>query len=386
MIRTRFLHSAWLLAGGILAAVPAAAQRSFEIPRFDATIAVLPDGSIDVTETIEGRFIGKWNGIYRKVPVEYRTPQGFNWSIRISLVSATDDQGRPLRTESSRQGHYIQYKMWIPGAEDAVRTVVLRYHAQNALRFFENHDELYWNVTGDEWDVALGIVSATIMLPAGATGLRATAFNGVQGATLREADVTIGDRMVSLRMPRPLEFREGVTAVVGWDKGVVAEPTRVDRAAGFLRSNWPLALPFAVLFAMLTLWWRRGRDPRLRPVAVRYEPPAEMTPAEAGTLTDEQVDMRDITATLVDLAVRGFIRIEETEEKALFGLLTSEDFLFHRLRPESAWRELAVHERRVLEGIFKAGEESVKLSDLKDEFYSELEGIRDGVMERLMTR
>ena len=342
------------------------------------------DGSIEVREAIEAQFTGQWNGIYRKVPVKYRTPQGFNWSIRLSLISATDGDGNALRTETSREGHYIKYKIWVPGAQDASRTVVLTYRAENGLRFFENHDELYWNVTGDEWDVPLGIVTAEILLPDGATGLRATAFNGVQGATLREAEVSTSASGVRIAMPRALEFREGVTAVVGWDKGLVAEPTATQRAAGFLGSNWPLALPLPVLVGMLALWRRSGRDPRRRPITVQYEPPEGMTPAEAGTLTDEKVDMRDITATLVDLAVRGFIRIEETEEKALFGLVKSDDFRFHLLRPLSEWGALALHEQRVLAGLFKGGEESVALSDLKDEFYTELDGIRAGIMQRLM--
>ena len=372
----------------LLAAPPALrAQRSLEIRRFDALIVVDPDASIDVTETIEARFNGKWNGIYRKVPVQYRTPQGFNWSIRLELVSATDDQGNALRTETSRESHYVQYKIWVPGAEDATRTIALRYRARNALRFFEEHDELYWNVTGDEWDVPLGMVTAAITLPQGATGVRATAFNGVQGATLREAELTESATGLAIRMPRPLEFREGITAVVGWDKGFVREPTRLDRAGGFLASNWPLAIPFAVLATMLAIWRRRGRDPRQRPIAVQYEPPTDLTPAEAGTLTDERVDMRDITATVVDLAVRGFLKIEEVEKKELFGLMTSEDFRFHRLRPEGEWSSLAAHERRILKGIFEdAVDDSVMLSDLKNEFYKELDGIRSGVMDRLMTK
>jgi uncharacterized membrane protein YgcG len=276
--------------------------------------------------------------------------------------------------------------MWVPGAENATRTVVLRYRAANALRFFDEHDELYWNATGDEWDVALGMVTAEVILPEGATGVRATAFNGAYGATNREAEVTTAERGVAFRMPRPLAFREGVTVVVGWDKGLVREPTAADRATGFLTSNWPLGIPFLVLAGMLRAWWRRGRDPRRLPIVVQYEPPSGLTPAEAGTLTDEKVDLRDITATMVDLAVRGFLRIEERDEKYLFGLLTNEEFVFHRLRPETEWSSLAVHERGVLQGIFEDGSEVVKLSDLKDEFYTHLNGIQEGVMERLLQK
>lgn len=374
----------WLVAALLGWPTPAAAQRAIAFPRFDARVDVQADGSIVVTETITAEFTGSWNGIYRKVPVKYRTPQGLNWSIRLDLLAVLDDEGRPLEHWVSRQGHYIQYKIRVPGAVDATRTVVLRYRAKNALRYFEEHDELYWNLTGDEWDVPLGMVTGTVSLPAGATGIRATAFNGPYGATLQEAGVDVEGRLVTVRMPRPLEYREGVTAVVGWDKGLVAQPGALEKAAGFLASNWPLGIPILVFAGMFTLWWRKGRDPRRLPIVVRYEPPEAMSPAEAGTLTDEKVDLRDITATLVDLAVRGFIRIEEKEETALFGLIKSEEFLFHRLRPEGEWGALLPHERKVLEGIFESGKDAVALSELENEFYTHLDGIRKAVMERLL--
>jgi uncharacterized membrane protein len=360
--------------------------RTLEIPSFDSRIVVNRDGSIDVTETIEARFTGSWNGIYRQLPVEYRSPSGFNWSIRVSLRSATDDLGNELRTRTSRTGHYVKYKIWVPGAVNATRTVVLTYHAENALRFFDEHDELYWNATGDEWDVALGMVSATVVLPDGATGLRSTAFNGVQGATTQEAEIVEDGSSVRFRMPRPLAFREGMTVVVGWDKGLIAEPTATERVGGFLQSNWPLGLPLPVLAGMLLLWWRRGRDPRRRPIAVQYEPPAGLTPAEAGTLTDERVDMRDITATVGDLAVRGYLRIEEREEDRLFGLMKSEQYHFHRVRPRSDWTTLLPHERLVLDGIFADGADEVSLDDLKNEFYKQVSDIKTGVFEQLVKK
>ncbi|HEX7023812.1 MAG TPA: DUF2207 domain-containing protein [Gemmatimonadales bacterium] len=291
-----------------------------------------------------------------------------------------------LRTETLRERHYIKYKMWVPGAVDAVRTVVLRYRVHNALRYFEDHDELYWNLTGDEWDVALGDVSARIILPAGAGGIRATAFNGVYGSTSREAAVVAEGDSVRITMPRKLEFREGLTGVVGWNKGLVAEPTLADKVLGFLTANWPLGLPVPVLIGMLMIWRRRGRDPGALPVTVQYEPPEGLTPAEAGSLTDESVDMRDITATLVDLAVHGHLRIEERPESSLFGLLKSTEYVFHRTEPAPGGRPILDHEREVLDGIFQDGASTVELAALKNEFYKSLDDIKSAVMDRLVSQ
>jgi uncharacterized membrane protein len=379
------VNRAILLLVLALVATPAQAQRSLTIKRFDAMIVVQPDGGVDVTEAITAQFTGAWNGIFRTVPVVYHTPQGFNWTLRLDLIGVTGENGQPLEVESSRERHYVKYRIRVPGAENATRTVVIHYRAANGLRFLEDHDELYWNVTGDEWDVPIEAANANIILPEKATGVRAIAFNGVYGSTARDAVVQAVGTNVRITMPHRLDFHEGLTAVVGWDKGVVAPPTDAEQAAGFLESNWPLAIPLLVFLAMFALWWRVGRDPRRLPVAVQYEPPDSITPAEAGTLLDQSADMRDITATVTDLAVRGYLKIEEREEKALLGLMTRREYVFHKLEPQGA-PPLAAHEEQVLRGIFAGGKTEVRLSDLENEFYKYLPAVKDYIFKRLIDR
>ena len=363
-----------------LSATSLAAQRSYSIERFDAQIRVNRDASIDVTETITAQFVGSYNGLFRVIPITYRNAQGLNWTLGVSLQSARDDQGQNLRTETSRQGASIKYKVWIPGAVNTTKRLVLRYHATNGLRFFDEHDELYWNVTGDEWEVPIRAATAEIDLPAGAAGLRAIAFNGMYGSTARDARVTIDGPVVRITMPHALGYHEGLTAVVGWDKGLVTAPTATARAMETASSNWPLVIPIPVFLLVFWRWWRRGRDPRRRPIAVQYEPPIGMSPGEAGTLLDNTVDMRDITATLVDLAVRGFLRIEEQQNPKLFGLFGGgTTYTLHRLKPADG---LAGHERVVFDGIFSHGEQ-VPLDELKDEFYTKLGPIRDAIYDQL---
>ena len=129
-MRARFAVLAVLGA----APAPVAAQRSYVVARFEATIRVRSDSRLDVTEAISVRFTGSWNGIYRTIPVEYRTPQGLNWTLGLELADARDQDGRTLRVEQSRERHYIKYKIWVPGAQNATRTVVLRYRATSGLR------------------------------------------------------------------------------------------------------------------------------------------------------------------------------------------------------------------------------------------------------------
>ncbi len=383
-----------LLALLVLVAGPVAAQRTLVIERFDARIAVNRDGSIDVTETLSARFSGSWNGIFRTIPVVYRTPQGFNWTIRLDLKSVTDDRGQPLRVEQSRERHNAKFQVWVPGAVDATRTVVISYRATNALRFFDEHDELYWNVTGDEWEVPIEAASALITLPTGAEAVRAIAFNGAYGSIAQEATVATDGPEVRIAMPHALAFHEGLTAVVGWNPMVrnpgSAEPARLverpsasAKVTGFLTLNWPLLLPLPFFFGMLTLWRRRGRDPDVLPVVVRYQPPEGLTPGEAGTLVDNSADMRDITATLVNLAVEGHLRIEERKKERLLGLWTEEEFAFVR-EPKPPGPPLPSHEQRVLDGVFDGGKLEVELSELENEFYTHLPQIKSDILDRLV--
>ena len=361
-----------------------AAARSLAIERFDAEVVVARDATIEVTETVRARFTGAWNGLYRTIPVAYRTPQDFGYRLFLEPLAVTDGAGRPLRWQANSERHYRKFKIWIPNAQDAARTVVFRYRVANALRFFTDHDELYWNVTGDEWDVPIEAASARVRLPAGATDLRSLAFTGSYGSRAQDADVrTLGDG-VDIDMRRPLAFHEGLTAVVGWSKGAVEEPGVLARALLFLRANWLFTVPLAVFALMLRLWYTRGRDPRLRPIVPRYEPPDGLSPAETGTLVDNRADLRDITATLVDLAVRGFLVIEERDREGLLGLWSSKDFTLRRQKAQPG--DLKPHERAVLDGIFSGRGDAVELSDLKNEFYQELPGIRDRIFGALVGR
>jgi uncharacterized membrane protein len=372
-----------VLALLLLLAVPAAAQRTLVVQSFAATISVSPDGSLLVEETIVPRFSGSWNGIFRTIPVEYRTPQGLNYTLRLAIESVTDDQGRELRYESSRERHYRKLKIWVPGATDTTRTVKLRYRVANGLRFFDEHDELYWNITGDEWEVPIEAASASVRLPAGVTGVRATAFRGAYGST-EQADVSVADTTVNVQTTRGLGMREGLTIVVGWNPGVVHRPTAVEKTTSLLASNLPLAIPPLVLFGMYRLWRARGRDPELAPIATQYEPPAEMTPAELGTLIDGKPDMRDITASIVDLAVRGYLHITETKDERFFGLMSDQDYTFTLSRDRAEWAALKRHERDLLEALFAGSDNSVTLSDLKNKFYKNLPGLRNELYGRLV--
>jgi len=370
----------------VVAAGPLLGQgRSLRIESFDVRVEVREDAAVEITESIRFRFDGSWNGVYRLIPIEYRTPQGFSKSLLLDVDEVRTAGGRELRYEESRDRHYRRIQIWVPDAQDRSETVVLRYASRNALLFFENHDELYWNVTGDEWEMPIERATATVVLPDGATGLRSAVYTGAYGARLSNAAVQELEDGFYFETTESLAFKEGMTVVVGWDPGVVDRPSAAEKALLFLRANWLFLLPLLSIAGMAHIWWHHGKDPARLPVAPRYEPPAGMTAAELGTLIDNSPDPRDLTATVVDLAVRGYLRIEEVDRGGLAAFFGGTEYRFVRTRSDATWNELLPHEREVLEGIFSpGGGDTVRLSDLKNEFYRHIPDFEEAVFERLV--
>jgi uncharacterized membrane protein YgcG len=387
-ISLRRLLAALFLSGLFFCLAFGYTTRELRIENFHSQVTVMPDGSVDVTETIQAHFYGSpWHGLYRSIPVEYVTPQGFNYSLFLDVKRVTDGQGNSLKFEPSRERHYRKLKIFLPNPDNSVKTVAIEYTVADALRFFEDHDEFYWNVTGDEWTAPIQSASAHIVLPSSTTNIRANVFTGGYHSRAHDADVDVSGNDVDVRTTQPLRIKEGLTVAVAFDKGFVHEPTAADKFSLFLRSNWPLVLPIITFVVMFYTWWTRGRDPRLHPIAAQYEPPDQLTPGEAGTLVDESADMRDITASIVDLAVRGYIVIEEHTKERMLGLMHDKDYNFIVHKDRAEWAKLKPHEQELMNGLFSAGTvgESVAMSNLENHFYRNLPSIKSRIFESLVT-
>ncbi|HEV2305015.1 MAG TPA: DUF2207 domain-containing protein [Candidatus Acidoferrales bacterium] len=385
----RSLRRATILLFALAAAISAltfhTSARTLAIQSFDVHVTVHPDSTIDVTEILDVNFQGAWHGIYRNIPVEYTGSMGLTYTLFLEPQSITDADGNALKYEISRRGRYKQFKIYVPDAVNTTRTIVIRYRVLDALRFFADHDELYWNVTGTEWDAPIENASAQIVLPAGVTGLHAEAFTGGYGERGQNASVKVAGNEVQIQTQQPLGYHEGLTAVVGWDKGFVHPPSAWQNISMFLRSNWPFFVPILAFFLMGGFWYTKGRDPRRNPITVQYEAPDKLSPAEVGTLVDNEVAMRDITATIVDLAVRGYLKIEQQDTNQAMGLIHHKNFIFHRVRPPQDWSSLKPHEQALLAALFDNGaSDQVSLTDLQNSFYVHLPAIRNRIFDGLL--
>src|SRR5438270_6361011 len=148
-------------------AVPTQAQqRSWRIADFSADIEIHKNGSADIDERISLVFIGSFHGIHRYIPVDYIGPEGYNYSLFLKVQNVTDEEGRKLSYSTKKQSGYRVLTIMIPGASDTTKRVQILYSVRNAVKFFDDHDEFYWNVTGNGWSVPIDAESANCRFPA----------------------------------------------------------------------------------------------------------------------------------------------------------------------------------------------------------------------------
>ncbi len=325
MSRSRTLSLLFLLS--LLAAGPIFAQET--IREFHSAVEVRPSGDLVVTETIRVRAEGDQikRGIYRDFPTKYRDRFGNRYQVGFDLLGVQrDGRTESYHTEGLSNGIRIymgRSDYYLPVGE---YTYTLRYRTTRQLGFFENHDELYWNVTGNGWEFPIEWAGATVTLPASIPPdtIGAEAYTGLEGAqgTDYRSDVA-SDGSVTVETTRALRSREGLTLVVTWPKGYVTEPSQEQQVAWLLADNRELLAGGVGLFLLLLyyvwVWLRVGRDPEAGIIVPLYQPPKPHSPASMRFVRRMGYDDKAFAAAIVNLAVKGYLRIEE-DEKGTFTL------------------------------------------------------------------
>ena len=395
-----------LLSLFALSASAATADEGWVILSFDAEYVINQDGTVDVIEDIRVDFgpLQK-HGILRDIPIEYEYDADHTRRIEIDVISV-DDGNLSIPYETNRQGALLNLRIGDPDVLiSGPQRYRITYRIIAGLNPQASWDELYWNVTGNYWPVGIEQASAKVSAPA-INGI--TCFQGRLGST-DECSAESAGNTARFTMTSSQPEGGGMTIVVALPKGsvTVSPPILVEvksveeQIRDFIGlETIPIILTLVLaagsLAGVVRYWWLAGRDrwfgdlqyltgddrERRRPLFARdsvvreYQPPAvtrggrRYRPAEIGTLLDERADTLDVSATIVDLAVRGYLRITEVPKKWLFG---STDYTLEKLKPDDA--ELLLYERKLFEGLFEDGD-TVEMSDLKNEFYTTLAEVK----------
>lgn len=288
---------------------------------FHSDITVNADSTVTVCETIKVLSTGNEirHGIYRDFPTDYRGIMGRRYVVGFHVLRVQKDgRDEPYHIERRANG----WRIYIGDADVLIPpgryTYSIEYKTTRQIGFFEDFDELYWNVTGTGWtfqiDEARAVVKLPGVVPVGSIELGG--YTGPMGS--RAADLAVGTDEAGrpfFKTTRSLGPREGLTIYVRWPKGFVTKPGWRENAKYFIQDNRGIAVGMvgfiAVLIYYLLTWLAVGVDPEKGVIMPLYTPPAGLSPAAMRYMVRMGADDRTFASALVSMAVKRFVRIEE---------------------------------------------------------------------------
>jgi uncharacterized membrane protein YgcG len=301
----------------------AVAQETERILRFNSHIRIQTDGSMTVTETIAVYAAGQQikRGIYRDFPTKYKDRSGNTVHVDFEVMSILRN-GRPEAFHLKKISNGIRVYMGQKNrmVRSGRHAYTLTYRTDRQLGYFDEFDELYWNVTGNGWSFSIEQVQAVVEPPPDAEVLDVAAYTGPKGARGKNFSVSSDDSgNVHFVTTRPLRPREGLTIAVSWPKGFVPTPGFTDKVDYFLSDNpttISAVLGMIILMAYyLWVWFKMGRDPAKGPIIPLFSPPKGFTPGAVRFVTRMGFDHKSFASAVVSMAVKGFLNIREKEDK-----------------------------------------------------------------------
>lgn len=346
--------------------------KSWHFEKWVTDITVNPDSTFVVRETQTIEFQGPFTWLQRDIALKRLK--------KISEIKVYDEKGRllgPGEVETSRSVGEVKVKINFQ-AQDEERTWMIEYKVQGGIGFFRDYDELYWNAVSQEREVPIEKAEVLVHLPQDVLPdqFRQRLFVGTTGSKNESNNFSIVDNRTLKYWGENIGPSENFTIVAGWPKGIVKKDWWLILSPYF----W-FVIPLLSFVFLFWRWWTRGRDPKMKgTVIAQYEPPKGMTPAEMGVLVYEKSRVKDISATLVDLAYRGYLKIIEQEKRGIFS--SSQTYNFLKQKDYQQDTSLKEHERQILGGIFSWGEE-VSLDDLENKFYRHIPGIKKATLSQI---
>lgn len=297
-----------------------ALAHAWNIEQFDLKAEIGPNGSVNITETITADFTNDRakHGIIRDIPYRYTDENNKPFKTPLSGIWVTDQSGTPRTVAQSKAGS--DWSLKIGDADRFVKeqeVYVIKYTVTGVINAFDEHDEFYWNVTGNEWDAPINQATALVTLPTKSQTLKAECYTGTSGSNQRDCDHQQSQNQMSagFKTTQPLGPGEGLTIVFGWDKGLVSLPERV------YEFDWKaLFEPLQYLFLLIPAWsavvvWRLRRSVKInKPIIPLYHPPKNLTLGQIGYLYNGKTNSEDLTALLIQLCVKGVMTIKETRQ------------------------------------------------------------------------
>lgn len=385
--------AAYMLALAALAGVSTprayASVNDFTVTSFRAEETLTrqdPQGELRIVEAINVDFTDNNHGLLRAIPNTYKKHR-----LLLHINKVSSPSGAPAQYTTYRQSGNTVLKIGDPNRTvTGEQAYVIDYTVHNVITFYHDHDELYWDVNGDQWTQQFGEVGVRLHLPNGAMLSRApVCYAGHFGDLSRQCSVAATDsgRLLTAVTGRPLAGYETLSLVAGFKKGYFQPSTWYENVGEYGADIAVFLLPVLCLGGLTGWYWHRyGRDPKGRGVIVpEYGPPEDLGPIEVGTLIDFRTDNKDITAMVIDLAIRRYLTIVEQKQERLLR----SDLTTYTLRLEkTGYGELNEFERQIMDDLFGGAEPGVEvdLAQKKYKLSATASVLRTTVRKSLETR
>jgi uncharacterized membrane protein len=350
------------------------------ISDYKVEIKINKDSSLDVREDINYNFGNRErHGVYRIIPITYATAGGNKRTIKIKKVAVKMDE-KDVDFSVDKRGENLEIKIGnkyklISGEHN----YTISYRVLGALNYFPEETELYWNVIGPDWDVPIQRVLTKVEAP---RIIKEDCFKGEYGSTERCQFEQLSEREAVFNF-YSLQPGEEATIVVAVDKEEVIEPSWWRKWQWFLMDNWILFLPLGTLMWAFNRWWNHGRDPKGRGTIIPYyDVPDNLSVAEVSAVLHNSLRSKDISAMIIQLAVKGFIKIKREKVGKVFK---HTDYTFYKSEVyKNKNTHLTAEEKTLLKGLFEFGDgNKVSAEDLKNKFYTKVDKIKKQTLDKI---
>ena len=372
------------------------------IKDFRTEVVVNTDSSLTITETILadcGEAVGK-HGVFRVLPIVNKTKDG-NFITSVELISITDAKGNHLKYQESRERDTVTYKIGDPKKTvQGENTYIIKYKLKGVIRNLnETQDELYFDILGSFWDLEIDSYQANIIFPQGITNSNSEAYLYSGNLDSRVNSLATykwkSENDLEILSTKMISENQGITISVTFPSNILTlyKPSVAEKAAYNVSHYvpmtissqnfwWQVILTLVLIFLAFFMWYKYGRDPKSnRPIVAEFEAPENMTPLEISLILKETGGHnKAITATIINLAVKGYLKIEKLEKKIFF---LGDDYKL--IKTDKKTEDLYKYEEVVLSALFKRGDE-VKLSSLKNKFATDIRGLSSNISSDLKER
>ena len=310
-------------------------QNEEHILSFHSDIQISKDGTLNIAEKIkvyaEGNRIKR--GIFRTLPTR-RNLNGKNIKVKYDLISVKKN-GSDEKYHTKKTGNDLiiyfgsKNKILSPG----IYEYDLVYETKNQIGFFPEYDEFYWNVNGNAWELNTDEVTAKVTFPENAEFIQTSCYTGSYGNTASNCtEKKLSSNSIEWSA-KDLKSTEGLTVAVGFKKGLIAPPLPPGNLEKYGVFGLLFAAGLGLMAYFISTWQKFGRDPEKPIVYPQFSSPQNLSPASMGYLENGYYSNNFITAAIVSLATKGFLKIIE-DDKRVLGIFGGKEYTLEKIKEQ----------------------------------------------------